>query len=124
MVISKQNNGFSVKAYQGDAKTLLAFNLSKAQTQNLAGFTIGYSIDGKAIFYIANNLRFKDTSKHGQDPNQSPNSILNAPIHKFRWVTVPNSLHAKDQPFNGVYNYTVTPRYFDKNGSLTAIDST
>ena len=38
---SKSKNGFSVTVYQGDFKTLLAFNLaSKAGAKNLAGFTV------------------------------------------------------------------------------------
>jgi hypothetical protein len=37
----------SVKAYQGDAKTLLAFNLpDKGAAKNLAGFTIQCKPDG------------------------------------------------------------------------------
>ena len=39
MPTTKQK-GFSVRAYQGDARTLLAFNLTKAKSKNLAGFTI------------------------------------------------------------------------------------
>ena len=46
MAITKKKNDFSVTAYQGDAKTLLAFNLSKARSKNLAGFTIEYQPDG------------------------------------------------------------------------------
>ncbi len=124
MTTSQQNNGFSVKAYQGDAKTLLAFNLPRAQAKNLAGFTIGYSPGGRQPYYLQNNLRFEDPSKHVQDASQSPNSSLNAPIHKFRWVHVPGSLHQGLQPFYGPYTYTVTPRYFDATGSLMAIDPT
>ena len=41
-------SGFLVKAYQGDARTLLAFNLPAARTQNLAGFTIQVRPAGKA----------------------------------------------------------------------------
>jgi hypothetical protein len=38
--ISKSNGTFSVRAHVGDAKTLLAFNIDKAEAQDLAGFTI------------------------------------------------------------------------------------
>ncbi len=124
MSISKENNGFSVKAYPGDAKTLLAFNLAKAKSKNLAGFTICYSFGGGQSYYLQNDLRFQDPSKHAQDATQSPNSSLNAPIHKFRWVHVPGSLHQGTKPFYGAYTYTVTPRYFDGNGVLTPIDPT
>lgn len=122
MSITKQKNGFSVKAYQGDAKTLLAFNLPKAKTKNLAGFTIQLSPGGKPPYYLQNNLRFEDPSQHAQDASLSANSSFNAPIHKFRWVHVPGSLQQGTKPFFGPYIYTVTPRYFDAKGSLQPID--
>ncbi len=120
---TNQANGFSVKAYQGDAKTLLAFNLPKAKTKNLAGFTIQYTTgDGQGPFYLQNSLRFADPSKHVQDASQPANASLNAPIHKFRWIHVPGSVHQGTSPFFGPYTYTVTPRYFDATGSLQAVD--
>lgn len=124
MTITQTNpaNGFSVKAYQGDAKVLLAFNLPPDKTQNLAGFTIQYTAGGKGPYYLQNRLRFADPSQHVQDASQSPNSTLNAPIHKFRWVHVPGGTNQGTQPFYGSYSYTVTPRYFDATGSLQAID--
>jgi hypothetical protein len=46
---------FSVTAYRGDAKTLLAFNLSdKKSVKNLAGFTILCPPKGKDVFFIQN----------------------------------------------------------------------
>jgi hypothetical protein len=123
MFTTKQTHGFSVKAYRGDAKTLLAFNLPKTRARNLAGFTIQISPDGQKPFYLPNNLRFKDPSKHAQDARLTPNSSFNAPIHKFRWVHVPGSLQQGTKPFFGPYIYTVTPRYFDGAGSLQPIDS-
>src|SRR5215469_15686731 len=39
--VSQRKGNFSLRAYRGDAKTLLAFNFaSKAAAENLAGFTI------------------------------------------------------------------------------------
>src|ERR1043166_4223754 len=123
MNVRKQNSGLSVRAYQGDAKTLLAFNLTKAKIKNLAGFTIAYSPgETQQALYVQNNLRFKDPSKHAQDASKPANSSLNSPIHKFRWVQVPGSLNQGTKPFYGAYTYTVTPRYFDETGSLLAID--
>jgi phosphatidylserine/phosphatidylglycerophosphate/cardiolipin synthase-like enzyme len=123
MNVRKQNSGLSVRAYQGDAKTLLAFNLTKAKIKNLAGFTIAYSPgETQQPLYVQNNLRFKDPSKHAQDASKPANSSLNSPIHKFRWVQVPGSLNQGTKPFYGAYTYTVTPRYFDETGSLLAID--
>jgi phosphatidylserine/phosphatidylglycerophosphate/cardiolipin synthase-like enzyme len=124
MPIKKEKNGFSVKAYQGDAKTLLAFNLPKAKSKNLAGFTIQIQPeDQDEGFYLQNRLRFEDPSKHAQDAKLPSTSSFNAPIHKFRWVHVPGSLHTGRRPFFGPYTYTVTPRYFE-NGSLQPIDTT
>jgi len=119
-----KNTGFSVKAYQGDAKTLLAFNLSKAKTKKLAGFTVEYRPGTTGPFYLPNQLRFEDPSKHVQDATQPPTSSLNAPLHKFRWIHVPGSLNQGTDPFFGTYTYTITPRYFNGARSLQAIDST
>jgi hypothetical protein len=115
-------NEFSVKAYRGDVKTLLAFNLPKAKTKNLAGFTIQVTPKGQEPYFLQNNLRFKDPSQHAHDATLPPNSTFNAPIHKFRWLHVPGSLQQGTQPFFGLYTYTVTPRYFDGSGSMQPID--
>lgn len=115
-------NGMSVKAYRGDAKILLAFNLPKANTKNLAGFTIKVAPDGQPPYFLQNQLRFEDPSKHAQDLKLPANSSFNAPIHKFRWLHVPGSLQQGIEPFFGQYSYTVTPRYFDSSGSLLPID--
>lgn len=124
MTTTNQKNGFSIKAYTGDAKTMLAWNLTKPKTKNLAGFTIQYEANSKGPFYLSNNLRFEDSSKHVQDATQPATSSLNSPLHKFRWIHVPGSLNQGVDPFFGAYTYTVTPRYFDGKGSLVAIDRT
>ena len=122
MATKTPKNGMSVKAYRGDAKTLLAFNLPKAKTKNLAGFTIKVAPQGKEPFFLQNQLRFEDPSKHALDLKLPLNSSFNAPIHKFRWLHVPGSLQQGIEPFFGQYEYTVTPRYFDGSGSLLPID--
>jgi len=40
MFVSKKNNNLSIKAYKGDAKTLLAFDLHETELDSFAGFTI------------------------------------------------------------------------------------
>jgi hypothetical protein len=112
----------SLTAYRGDAKTLLAFNLDKSSTTNFAGFTIQCEPKGQQAYYLHNQLQFKTPSQHAQDPKEPPNSTINAPIHKFRWVHVPGSVHQGIQPFLGPYTYTVTPRYFDATHSLLPLD--
>src|SRR6266566_4080311 len=99
----------SLKAYRGDAKTLLAFNLDKKSSK------------GQVPYYIYNELQFKTPADHAQDAKEPARSSINAPIHKFRWLHVPGSVHQGTEPFLGSYTYTVTPRYFD-NGALKPLD--
>lgn len=121
--MAKQPTGsrMVLKAYRGDAKTLLAFNLDKSQTKDLAGFTIQCQPAGQPAYFIYNELQFETPANHAQDAKEPPRSSINAPIHKFRWLHVPGSVHQGIKPFRGKYTYTVTPRYFD-NGALTPLD--
>lgn len=112
-----------VKAYRGDAKTLLAFDIqTKPARTRLAGFTIMVKPPGKAAYYILNDLRFETPGDHAQDPKEPAFSTLNAPIHKFRWVHVLGQAHQGMTPAYGTYTYTVTPRYFDANASMLPLD--
>lgn len=120
--VSAKKGSFSLTAYRGDAKTLLAFNLDKRGAKNLAGFTIRCQPKDQNPYFIQNNLRFQAPGDHAQDPKEPANSSINAPIHKFRWLHVPGSVHQGTKPFLGPYTYTVTPRYFDGNGSLQPLD--
>lgn len=121
-MVSDSKGGFSVKAYQGDAKTLLAFNLDKKGAKKLAGFTIECRPDGQPPYYLHNQLQFSRPADHAQDPKEPPNSSINAPIHKFRWLHVPGSVHQGLEPFLGKYTYTATPRYFNAKKSLLPLD--
>ncbi|HXB96299.1 MAG TPA: phospholipase D-like domain-containing protein [Puia sp.] len=115
-------NGFSVKAWIGDAKTLLAFNFSdKNDATNLAGFTIQIQPHGQPSYYLLNMLELPK-GDHAVVAGEPANSSANAPIQKFRWLHVPGSFHQGESPFYGVYTYTITPRYF-KNGLLAALDA-
>jgi hypothetical protein len=121
-VVTRSKGSFTVSAYIGDAKTLLAFDLPKAQTENLAGFTIRCEPEGIAPYYLFNQLQFETPSQHTQDAKEPAYSSINAPIHKFRWLHVPGSMHQGVAPQYGSYTYTVTPRYFDDARSLTPLD--
>src|SRR5262249_17216132 len=104
-----KNNTMSLAAYRGDAKTLVVFDiLSKAARNRLAGFTVQITPPGKQPYYLQNDLRFEHPDNHAQDPRESPFSSINAPIHKFRWVHVPGSIHQGLKPAFGQYLYTVT----------------
>jgi len=117
------NGSFSVKAYLGDYKTLLAFNFSDPSRANkLAGFTINCKPPEGPSYYLWNDLKFQDSSKHAQVANEPPQSSVNAPFQKYRWTHVPGSAHQGVNPLSGNYTYTVTPRYFDGNQSMQALD--
>src|SRR6266545_192266 len=118
-----KNGSFSVRAYQGDAKTLLAFDLSKTDARKLAGFTVEVAPPGIAPYFLLNQLQFKRPADHAQDATLPSNSSLNAPIHKFRWLHVPGTGNQGPDPVFGKYKYTVTPRYFDDSRALTPLDA-
>jgi hypothetical protein len=123
--VSGNKNAFLVKAYIGDNKTLLAFNFSSPDSaRNLAGFSIQCQPPGGvAAYYLLNELRFEDPTKHAQVSGEEPHSTLNAPIQKYRWVHVLGLAHQGLTPAVGNYTYTVTPRYFDASHSMRPLDA-
>ena len=121
--VKNSNGKFTLTAYGGDAKTLLAFNLDPSSTRGLAGFSIACAPAGQPAYYIHNQLQLEHPTKHARAPHEPANSTVNAPIQKFRWVHVPGSVHQGLQPFMGSYTYTVTPRYFNDQGSLQPLDA-
>lgn len=121
--VTNSSARLTLTAHEGDCKTLLAFNLTRPEdASHLAGFTILCKPDGQAPYYLHNTLQFEHPAAHAQDPKEPPQSTVNAPIHKFRWLHVPGSVHQGTQPFFGKYTYTVTPRYFDEHQSLKPLD--
>jgi phosphatidylserine/phosphatidylglycerophosphate/cardiolipin synthase-like enzyme len=113
----------SVRAHIGDAKTLLAFDLlDTSRLSDLAGFTIWTKPGSGAGYYLWNSFVFETPANHAQDPKERPNSSINAPFHKFRWLHVPGKDHQGRNPFRGTYTYTVTARFFDDNASLEPLD--
>lgn len=120
--MAQTNKDLDVKAYRGDAKTLLAFDLPKGKTANLAGFTIKCKPGNTPAYYLLNKLQFKDPSQHAQVANEPANSSINAPLQKFRWLHVPGSFHQDDEVFYGSYEYTVTPRYLE-GGKMQPLDA-
>jgi phosphatidylserine/phosphatidylglycerophosphate/cardiolipin synthase-like enzyme len=117
------NGSLVVAAHRGDAKTLLAFDISEpADRKLLAGFTIQVKPDGRPAYYLWNKLQFEHPELHAQVISEPPYSTVNAPLHRFRWVHVPGSDHQGLKPPFGHYAYTVTPRYFDDQKRLKALD--
>ena len=78
---SQTANDFTVKAYSGDNKTLLAFNFAdETLAKNLAGFTIACKLPGtEPEFYLFNFLGFKKPNDHAQVKGELPHSTVNAP---------------------------------------------
>jgi hypothetical protein len=124
-VVSASNGAFSVKAYVGDSKTLLAFNFTnQAATKGLAGFTIFCQPPGGvAGYYLFNELQFQTPGNHARVATEPANSTVNAPIQKMRWVHVTGQNHQGLTPAVGDYVYTVTPRFFDANQSMQPLDA-
>ena len=120
-------NGVSVRAYKGDAMTLLAFDVTVGLKKNLAGFTIRYKFKVENVLndaYIFNRLKFPDAFfiNNSGIPIKDRNSTLYSPIQKFNWVHVPNTNINTEVPIFGDYTYEVTPRYIN-NGVLQSLDT-
>src|SRR6185503_16489837 len=120
--VQASNGKLSVRAHQGDAKTLLAFDLDKVSARGLAGFTIQVEPPGATPYFLLNNLQFETPANHAQDPTVPANSSINAPFHKFRWLHIPGLAHQGTEVIFGKYRYTVTPRHFDDNKSMRPLD--
>jgi hypothetical protein len=121
--VTMRSELLSLVAYRGDAKTLLAWDLAEDRRERLAGFTIACKPPGKQQYFLWNRLQFEHPDQHAQDASEPANSSINAPLHKFRWLHVPGSAHQGLEPVMGTYTYTVTPRHFDADGRLLALDA-
>jgi phosphatidylserine/phosphatidylglycerophosphate/cardiolipin synthase-like enzyme len=124
----QSKNGVSVRAYKGDAMTLLAFNVTAARKKDLAGFSIQYRFKDAGVWqepYMYNRLKFPDSFfvNNPGIPVMDRNSTLYSPIQKFNWVHVPNTNINTNLPVFGDYTYNITPRYI-KNGILLPLDNT
>ena len=123
-MVQAKNDHIVVTAYPGDAKTLLSFDVTADSARTgLAGFTIQVHPPSTDPYYLGNNLRLAASPAHAQVAGESPNSSVNAPIQKFRWVHVPGMVHQGGTPAFGTYTYVVTPRYFSTAGALQPLDA-
>ncbi len=118
--VSIKENGteiVSVRAYQGDAMTFLAFDLHESKRNNFVGFSIHIKADKvngwyKLYYYLYNQLTFeqKILDLNAIDNNMKQTSEY-SPFQKYNWVHVPSTDHNISVPYFGEYTYTVTPRY-------------
>ena len=119
MFKEKTKNGLTVRAYRGDAMTLLAFNLDEQKnTPDFVGFTIEFVVPG-------GTKKFSQTNMLNFDGVDEARPSTEAPFQKFRWLHVPGS---RFQPLNetkyGIYTYHISPRYWDTaNDKLKPIDN-
>lgn len=118
----KKNDQIAVKAYAGDAMTLLAFDLLKTEARrDFVGFSIEFKNQTMADFKALNNrLSFEvpDPNLSQAERRKLKFKSTEAPFQKFRWIHVLNNLPTgQAAPFFGTYQYRITPRWF-KNGTL------
>src|SRR6266705_4663344 len=112
MEAPNSRNGVSVRAYRGDAMTLLAFDLDESKTKNLTGFSVRVTPGIRKPYYFTNLLTYSAAIlKKNNIKLEAAHSTFFSPIQKFRWVHVPATFHQIQEPFYGTYKYEVTPRY-------------
>src|SRR6266481_2497413 len=112
METSNSKNGLTVRAYKGDAMSLLAFDLDQSRTQNFTGFTVRITPGHRKPYFLTNLLHYspKILTKNNVPAAEAGQSLF-SPIQKFRWVHVPATFHQIENPFYGNYRYEVTPRF-------------
>src|SRR4051812_49196221 len=98
MFTTNKQNGISVKAYRGDAMTLLAFNIDdNLNKKNFVGFTIGFTNPEGNLFYQKNRINFNGELGYF-DSNL-------APFQSFRWLHVPGTIYNVDS--NNLYGHYI-----------------
>lgn len=107
MNTSNKQNGISVKAWRGDAMTLLAFDIDKKlNTPDFVGFTIGFTNPKGKLYYQTNRINFKGGL--GYFPSDT------APFQKYRWLHVPGTIYEQfEKNLYGDYTYHIYARYWD-----------
>lgn len=112
---SATKGGLTVKVYRGDGSAMLAFNLDKGKTKNLAGFAVKRTAPGGKSIYLPNRLGFSScvtsetkTEEMGGHPSDE------APFQKFRWIDIPEEMKPGD------FRYEVTAMYYGEGDKLKA----
>lgn len=113
---TKTKDGLTVATYAGDGAVLLAFDLKKEQTKNLAGFSIRCVAPARGPYksnkyWLTNRLNFdKGLTKDVKVDSEKFVPSDQAPFQMFRWVHFPGA-------GPGNYKYTIFASYF-KGGSV------
>jgi phosphatidylserine/phosphatidylglycerophosphate/cardiolipin synthase-like enzyme len=124
MKVFQSKNGVSLTAYQGDALTLLAFDLATNRQTNFTGFSIRVTPLGRAPYYLFNLLGYPAGITYPTTPGKWDLETTEfSPIQRFSWIHVPSTYHHIDDVFFGDYTYEITPRYLIGN-ALQPIDPT
>ena len=116
----RNKKGVSVKAYKGDAMTLLAMNLDKSLIENFTGFTIRVTPPSdpggpeRKPFFLFNRFTYDDDVLKKNNIDLKKVQFITTdlfPIQKFRWVHTPATNHNINLMIFGKYVYEITPRY-------------
>jgi hypothetical protein len=95
---------------------LLAMNWKAATPpDDFVGFAVEVQPPGQAKFFpLKNRINFR---KADGSVDMAPNSTLQAPLQKFRWVHFPHDVNVAGQ-----FNYRVHPVFMDNQNTLTLGD--
>jgi len=121
-----KNNRTSVRAYKGDAMTLLCFDVDKKFIENFTGFSIKVTPPGEnaRAYYLYNRISYSPDVIAASKLDPAKINIYkmnNAPLQRFSWVHVPGTDSQVHDYVYGDYKYDVTPRYLIDN-KLQALD--
>ncbi|HEY5408051.1 MAG TPA: phospholipase D-like domain-containing protein, partial [Ginsengibacter sp.] len=115
-----KKNGVSVRAYKGDAMTLLCFDVDKKIIENFTGFSIKVTPPGEnaRAYYLYNRICYAPgvIAASKLDPAKINIYKMNyAPLQRFSWVHVPGTDSEIQEYIYGNYKFDITPRYLIDN---------
>ena len=115
-----KKNGVSVRAYKGDAMTLLCFDVDKKIIGNFTGFSIKVTPPGEnaRAYYLYNRISYSPDVIAASKLNPAKVNIYKmnyAPLQRFSWVHVPGTDSEIHQYIYGDYKFDITPRYLIDN---------
>src|SRR2546423_5851376 len=97
------NEGLTLRAYQGDAAALLAFDNDESQREDLAGFALEYTTPEGDTHQVGNRLNFSDPVVAETTPEERRaiwTDTREAPLQKFQWVHYPPEVSSGEFAYN------------------------